>query len=392
MVRPPWTMRTDFSEAPIFVCWEATKACLLACRHCRARAIRNMQPGELTTSQALKLIEQLVEFGEPYPALLLTGGDPLMRPDFFKLIEYAKRKGLYVAVATSVTSRLNESSMSRMKELEVDIISVSLDGATPRTHDKLRGVQGTWQATIDALRMAKALGLKAQANTTVMRSNIHELADVFHVIKENGAVAWEVFFLIRTGRGASLEALDASESEEVMNFLYDAACYGIPVRTAEGPSFRRVRVQRQTDNMTISGRLFRELANQLRALEGEPTASPTFKLTQTADGKGIMFVSHTGEVYPSGFLPINCGRVPRENLRTIYRSHTLFTALRDTSNLKGRCGICEYNSVCGGSRSRAFSELNDPFQEDPICPYVPSESLGQKTKLQRLVVSAARNT
>ena len=350
-----------------------------------------MQPGELTTSQGLKLIDQLVEFGEPYPALLLTGGDPLMRPDFFELIAYAKRKGLYVAVAASVTPRLNEASISRMKELEVDIMSVSLDGATPETHDRLRGIQGTWQATIDALRMARTIGLKAQANTTVMRSNINELADVFHIVKENGAVAWEVFFLIRTGRGASLETLDASESEEVMNFLYDAAYYGIPVRTAEGPSFRRVRIQRETSDKITSGKLFRKLVNRLRVLEGEPTASPTFKLSQTADGKGIMFVGHTGEVYPSGFLPINCGCVPRENLRTIYRSHTLFIALRNPSNLKGRCGICEYKSMCGGSRSRAFSEMNDPFQEDPICPYIPPEYMTRKTRSPRLEVSAGRN-
>ena len=384
-------MRTDFSEAPIFVCWETTKACLLACRHCRARAIRNMQPGELTTSQGLKLIDQLVEFGEPYPALLLTGGDPLMRPDFFELVTYAKRKGLYVAVAASVTPRLNEASVSRMKELEVDIMSVSLDGATPETHDRLRGIQGTWQETIDALRMARALGLKAQANTTIMRRNINELADIFHIIRENGAVAWEVFFLIRTGRGASLEALDASESEEVMNFLYDAACYGIPVRTAEGPSFRRVRIQREMNDEMISGQIFWKLVNGLRMLEGEPTAKPTFKLSHTADGKGIMFVGHTGEVYPSGFLPINCGCVPSANLRSIYRSHTLFTALRNPSNLKGRCGICEYKSMCGGSRSRAFSEMNDPFEEDPICPYLPSEYVTRKVRSAQLEAAPGRN-
>jgi radical SAM protein with 4Fe4S-binding SPASM domain len=196
------------------------------------------------------------------------------------------------------------------------------------------------------------------------------LADIFHVAKKNGAVAWEVFFLIRTGRGASLESLDASESEVVMNFLYDAALYGIPVRTAEGPSFRRVRIQRQNNDNLPCDPLYRMLSDRLCVLEGKSRGSPLFKLTPTGDGRGIMFVGHTGEVYPSGFLPINCGNVPTQKLRTIYRTNSTFSALRDPSNLKGRCGVCEYKSACGGSRSRAYAELNDAFEEDPICPYL----------------------
>ena len=361
----------DYSEAPIFVCWETTKVCLLTCRHCRARAIRNRQSGELTTSQASKLIDQLLEFGEPFPALLLTGGDPLERPDFFELIKYAKGKGIYVAVAASVTPKLNKTAILRMRSLGVDIMSVSLDGALPETHDRLRGIKGTWKTTIDILKMSRELGLRTQVNTTVMRSNINELADIFHIAKDNGAVAWEVFFLIRTGRGASLEILGASECEEIMNFLYDASFYGIPVRTAEGPSFRRVRMQRET-NPGPSGEIYGKLTGRLRMLDGEPGYTPTFKLSHTADGRGILFVGHRGEVYPSGFLPIDCGRVPRESLLEIYRSHPFFRALRDPASLKGRCGRCEYKSICGGSRSRAFAEMDDSFEEDSICPYVPA--------------------
>ena len=244
-MRPPWTMRNDLEVAPVFVCWETTKACLLACRHCRARAIHRGLPGELSHEESLRLIDQLTEFGEPYPALLLTGGDPLMRDDFFELIDHAKRVGLYVAVAASVTPRLTNETMSEMKTMGVDIMSLSLDGATPETHDRLRGVRGTWQHTLDALRTAREVGLRTQINTTVMRSNVRELADIFHLAKENGAVAWEVFFLIRTGRGASMESLVANECEEVMHFLFDASHYGIPVRTAEGPHIRRVRSQRE---------------------------------------------------------------------------------------------------------------------------------------------------
>ncbi len=378
-MRPPWAVRTDLSQAPLFVCWETTKACLLACRHCRARAIRRSLPGELTHQQGTALIDQLLEFGEPYPALLLTGGDPLMRPDFFDLVDYAKRRGIYVAVAASVTPRLNQTSIARMAELGVDIMSVSMDGSTPETHDRLRGVPGTWNETVKALRTARDAGLRAQINTTVMRSNIAELPQLFHIAKDAGAVAWEVFFLIRTGRGASLESLQASECEEVMHFLFDAAQHGIPVRTAEGPSFRRVRLERQNHASPPEGDLYQSLAKKLLSIEGEPTDRTQFKPTLTGDGRGIMFVSHDGEVFPSGFLPLRTGKVPADNLRSIYGSNALFTELRDPSRLKGRCGICGYRSVCGGSRSRAFAERGDAFEEDPICPYVPPSAPRQTT-------------
>ncbi len=297
-----------------------------------------------------------------------------MRQDFFDLVEHAKENGIYVAVAASVTPKLNQETITRMKELDVDIMSVSLDGASPNTHDRLRGVPGTWQATIRALQMAKGTGLRAQVNTTVMRSNIDELVDIFHIVKEAGSVAWEVFFLIRTGRGASLESLKPSECEEVMHFLYDASQYGVPVRTAEGPNFRRVRIERQRQVGPPTGELYQRLSARLRALEGNPAAQPSVKVTQTGDGRGIMFVSHDGEVYPSGFLPIRTGKVPEDNLVSIYRSNELFAGLRNPSKLTGRCGRCEYRIICGGSRSRAFAELGDVFGEDPACPYVPSAS------------------
>ena len=334
-------------------------------------------PGELDHQKSLELIDQLLEFGEPYPALLLTGGDPLMRDDFFDLIEYAKEKGVYVAVAASVTPKLNETTISRMKEMGVDIMSLSLDGALPETHDKLRGVKGTWEKTIQALQLANETGLRTQINTTVMRSNINELPEIFHFVRQREAVAWEVFFLIRTGRGASLESLDAGECEEVMHFLFDAAHYGVPVRTAEGPHFRRVRSEREHGHAQPSGDLYERLAVKLRTLEGEPMSSPSLKSTPTRDGKGILFVTYDGDVYPSGFLPLNTGRVPSNSLRSIYRSNPLFIALRDSSKLKGRCGVCDYREICGGSRSRAYAEFGDPFEEDPACPYIPrAESEG----------------
>jgi len=295
-----------------------------------------------------------------------------MRADFRDLVEKAKSHGIYVAVAASVTPKLNQGTIDDIKRLGVDIISVSLDGATPNTHDKLRGVPGTWNATIEALKAARSSGLRAQINTTVMKSNLDELADIFRIVNETGAVAWEVFFLIRTGRGASLENVRPFESEEVMHFLFDASQYGVPVRTAEGPHFRRIRVQRQRGESPPEGELYNQLAARLREIEGQPNARPLAKYTPTRDGKGLMFVGHDGQVHPSGFLPINTGRLPKDRLISIYRTNQLFIDLRDASKLKGRCGKCEYRSICGGSRSRAFAELADPLEEDPACAYVPA--------------------
>jgi radical SAM protein with 4Fe4S-binding SPASM domain len=295
-----------------------------------------------------------------------------MRDDFFDLIGYAKEKGIYVAVAASVTAKLGEETIYKMKEMGVDIMSLSLDGASPETHDRLRGVKGTWQETIRDLNLATKAGLRTQINTTVMRSNVRELADIFHIARMNGAVAWEVFFLIRTGRGASLENLNAQECEQVMHMLFDAAHYGIPVRTAEGPHFRRVRVEREKGSAPPNKVLYQQLAARLQELEGKPKDYASLKSTATRDGRGILFVAYNGEVYPSGFLPISAGRVPTDRLSSLYRSTPLFLALRDSTKLKGRCGVCEYREVCGGSRSRAFAEFGDPLKEDPACAYVPA--------------------
>lgn len=295
-----------------------------------------------------------------------------MRPDILDLLKYAKDLGIYTAVAASVTPLLSLEMLTRMKELDVDIISVSLDGASAETHDALRGVPGTWSATIRAVQNAKSCGLRAQVNTTVMRSNLRELADIFHLVRESGSVAWEVFFLVRTGRGASLEDPGPSECEEVMHFLYDATQYGMPVRTSEGPQFRRVYMQRRNGASAPAGELYTHLASRLRSLEGPPVNAPSLRLNATGDGKGVVFVGYDGEVYPSGFLPVSLGNVRTESLKKIYTSHPVLVDLRNPSSLRGNCGTCEYGTICGGSRSRAYAEYRDVLESDPACPYVPA--------------------
>ena len=371
-MQPPWTKSVDYSKKPIFVCWETTKSCLLSCRHCRASAIRGSLPGELDHAAGVRLIDQLLEFGDPYPALLLTGGDPLMRPDVFDLIRHATHRGIYTAVAASVTPLLNREKLEVMRELGVEIISVSLDGASAEVHDRIRDIPGTWLATLQAIEMAKSCGMRLQVNTTVMRSNLRHLADIFHLARERGAVAWEVFFLIRTGRGSALENPGPDECEDVAHFLYDATRYGIPVRTSEGPHFRRVCIQRRAGAPAPRGELYAHLASRLRELEGEPTAAPLLRVNATGDGKGIVFIGHDGEVHPSGFMPLSLGNVKQGNLKDIYTTHPLLVEMRDPANLKGRCGACEHKVICGGSRARAYAEFQDPCDEDPSCPYVPA--------------------
>jgi radical SAM protein len=377
-MQPPWTKIVDYSTKPIFVCWETTKSCLLSCRHCRATAIRTSLPEELDYKSGLRLIDQLVEFGEPYPALLLTGGDPLMRTDVFELIRHAKNKSIYTAVAASVTPLLTRDKIELMRDLGVEIISVSMDGASAEIHDKIRDIPGTWQATLDAIEMSTSCGMRLQVNTTVMKSNLRDLADIFHLARERGAVAWEVFFLIRTGRGLSLENPEAGECEEVAHFLYDATKYGIPVRTSEGPHFRRVYLERQKGGEAPQGELYAHLSRRLRELEGEPAHAALLRINATGDGKGIIFIGHDGEVYPSGFLPLSMGNVKEAALKSIYTTHPLLVGMRNPANLKGRCGACAHKVICGGSRSRAYAEFQDPYQEDPACPYVPSSAIAQK--------------
>ncbi|MGA2545409.1 MAG: TIGR04053 family radical SAM/SPASM domain-containing protein [Rectinemataceae bacterium] len=371
-MQPPWTQKVDFSTKPIFVCWETTKSCLLSCRHCRATAIKSRLPDELGLEAGLRLIDQILEFGDPYPALLLTGGDPLMRPDIFDLIKHARKQGIYTAVAASVTPLLDRGRMELLRDLGVQIISVSLDGATAAVHDRIRNIPGTFDATLKAIETAAVCGLRLQVNTTVMRSNLRDLADIFHLVRERGAVAWEAFFLIRTGRGSALESPESRECEEVTHFLYDATRYGIPVRTSEGPHFRRVFIQRRSGGEPPRGDLYERLSGRLRELEGGPTGEAFLRLNATGDGRGIVFVSHDGEVYPSGFLALPLGNVKEGNLKSIYTTHPILLGIRDPANLKGRCGACEHKVLCGGSRSRAYAESHDLFQEDPACAYVPS--------------------
>ena len=372
----------SFERSPILVFWETTRACLLSCRHCRASAIPEPLPGELTTEEGMRLVEEVRAFGPRSPVLIFTGGDPFMRRDVFALAGLARSLGVPVGFAPSVTPLLTEDAMDRMGELGVKTVSISLDGAGPASHEGVRGVAGHFAKTTETIGRLVERGFTVQVNTTVMRSNVEELADVAALVASLGAHIWEVFFLIRVGRGAELGELAPRQNEDVAHFLFDASRYGFIVRTVEGPFFRRVVAWRRAlspeadpaDRLGL-GPLYRRLRSRLREKLGEPGAAPRAQSAGTRDGKGILFVAHNGDVYPAGFLPLALGNVRHRSLVDIYRLHPLLQAIR-RADFGGRCGVCEFRDACGGSRARATAVLGDPLGEDPACAYLPLSSPG----------------
>ena len=363
-------MSWNLDDKPILVFWETTRACDLLCKHCRASALHTPPPDELSHEEGIACLDQVVEFGTPYPMLILTGGDVLKRVGLWDTIAAAKQRGLAVAVSPSVTPNLTPEVLKALLDAGVAAISLSLDGADAAGHDELRGVPGTWAKTVELAGVAASLGLRVQINTTVMKWNLRQLPTVFSLIKGRGVDIWEVFFLIHEGRGELLEAASAEECEGVCQFLTESAGYGITVRTVEAPFFRRLVQQREAGPLPWTA-LGQELVADLHSQIGPPTQPPRSRSAQTRDGKGLVFISYRGDVAPSGFLPVVAGNVREERLAAIYRDNAMFRALRSADSFGGRCGRCEYRDICGGSRARAYTASGDFLAEDPACAYQP---------------------
>jgi len=363
--------RLDYARRPMLVFWEVTRACQLACRHCRASATAEALPGELTTVEGRDLIDQVAAFGRPFPILVLTGGDCLLRPDLFDLVEHATALGVPVALSPSVTPSLTPQMIDRMVTAGVRAVSISLDGAVAATHEGVRGIAGHFEATVHAIRALAAAGLTVQVNTTVMRANVDELADIAALVSRAGAHIWEVFFLVQVGRGVATEAVSPQEHEGICHFLYDASQYGFIVRTVEAPFFRRVVTRRVAGDPAPDSDRYQTLSGRLRTLMGPAIGRPRAHTAATRDGKGIVFVAYDGEVYPAGFLPEPLGSVRNIPIAQIYQDDPLLRRIR-AAEFTGRCGRCEYADLCGGSRARAFAASGDPLGEDPACPYQPA--------------------
>ncbi|MBB6121645.1 TIGR04053 family radical SAM/SPASM domain-containing protein [Nocardiopsis algeriensis] len=383
------TPRHDTAERPFIVIWEATQACPLACLHCRAEARPDRDRGELTEEEARLLMEQVVALGPPSPLFVITGGDPFQRPDLYSLVRHGSEIGLPVAVSPSGTPTLTRESLVRLKEAGARALSLSLDGSTAEIHDAFRATPRVYDWTVDAWRAARELGLRVQINTTVTGHNLTDLPEIVRMVHDLGATTWSAFVLVPTGRGRLLPGLEPHQVEDVLNFVHDAGAF-VPARTTEAHHFRRVVLQREVlerrgaDHVSALGLgpLYTDLRRRLDALD-LPRRRVRRPPMDVNAARGFVFVSHRGEVHPSGFLPFSAGNVRGEELGRIYRSSPLFTGLRDTGQLKGRCGACEFRSLCGGSRSRAFALSGDPYAEDPWCAYRPG-SFGHSSEITAL--------
>jgi radical SAM protein len=346
----------NFDQSPMLVIWEVTQACDLACVHCRASALPDRNPKELTTEQGYRLLDEIRSFGEPL--MVFTGGDPLKRPDLFDLIRHAVKIGLRTNVTPSATPLLTGEAIEKFKEAGVSRMAISLDGPDAASHDEFRGIPGTFERAMFALRHARDIGLDTQFQTTVTKRNMKRLTEMAEIAKEVRCKMWSLFFLIVTGRALENDDLTAAEYEQVFEFMYElskTAPFGI--KTTEAMHYRRY------------------VAQQIKAehgvTENENAKGVTWRTAGVSDGKGFVFVSHTGEIFPSGFLPVSGGNVLESKLTDVYRESDLFRSLRDTSLRGGKCGLCEYQKICGGSRSRAYAFTGDYLAEDPRCVYQP---------------------
>ncbi|HVT13223.1 MAG TPA: TIGR04053 family radical SAM/SPASM domain-containing protein [Fimbriimonadaceae bacterium] len=348
-----------YSRNPLLVYWETTRACALSCRHCRASAMPTAHPLELSHEEGLGLLEQIASFGDPMPHLVLTGGDPLRRKDLFDLIAKARELGIDVSITPAAGPDLTRDMVFRLKDAGIDSIALSLDASTADAHDAIRQVEGCFAKTMEAAKWCGEAGVPLQVNTLLSSETASDLPAVYDLLQTFPVMRWALFFLISVGRGKQLQEVSPQQAEEIMNWTFDLARKApFQIKTTEAPSYRRVARERMTAaGMTIE---------QLRRTN-------IHKGYGIRDGNGITFVSHMGDVYPSGFLPLKAGNIRLQSLVDIYRSSEVFLKVRDVNNFEGKCGLCEYRKICGGSRARAFAHTGNPAGSDPVCVYQPKQ-------------------
>lgn len=359
MDRPPFP--TNFDEAPFLVIWEVTRACALACVHCRADAIPCRDPRELTTEEGFRLIDQVAGFGDRRPLFVLTGGDPMRRPDLAALVRYGASAGLTVALTPSGTAAATKARLAALKDAGLSRVAVSLDGPDPESHDGFRRVRGSYRWTMRIVDAAIELGLPLQINTTVSRLTLPNLQKMAALMSELPITLWAIFFLVQTGRGATLDQVWPEEAEDVLEFLYELSLttpFGI--KTTEAPHYQRVVWQREQARIAAGLPLLGvERRRQLRAPRS------------VGDGNGFVFIDHAGNICPSGFLPVPRGNVRTSQLADVYRADEVFRRLRNPDQLHGKCRRCEFREICGGSRARAFAATGALMASDPLCAYEP---------------------
>jgi radical SAM protein len=362
-------MPRDFDQAPFLVIWETTQACDLACKHCRAEARPDRHPDELTTDEAKRLLDSVREFG---PIIFVfSGGDALKRGDIVELTRYGTDLGLRMAITPATTPLCSEARMRELHDAGMARLAVSLDGSTAAVHDEFRQVQGSFDHGLRILRTAREIGMSTQVNTVVARHNVDDFRVMADLLSDLGIVFWEVFFLIPMGRARPEDVAGAEAFERVFNELYDLAkTVPFDIKATAAPHYSRVVLQRKVRERREGMR--GEASDVLTDGVAHSLSDGIGRARGVNDGDGFLFVSHVGDIFPSGFLPKSAGNVRTHDLVDVYRNAPLFTQLRDRSLLKGKCAVCEYLPVCGGSRARAYAVTGDPLEAEPFCAHIPA--------------------
>lgn len=361
--------QVDYETTPFLIIWEATQACDLACRHCRASAQPLRDPRELSTEEGESVLRQAAEMGTPI--FILSGGDPLKRADLCHLIRYGAGLGLRMATIPAATPSLTEDVVRRLKASGLSQMALSLDFPTAVQHDAFRGAPGAFEKTMQAVEWAHKCDLPLQINTTLCGESAPCLEEMVRLVKGLGVVFWEVFFLVPMGRGSALGGLTAVQCEEIFEVLYRTQKEAdFLVKVTEAPHYRRYAVQRARQEDGRAQHPASSLPPRLLRTEG-PGHTIGLAPQGVNAGNGFLFISHAGDVFPSGFLPITGGNIRQKTLASIYRDSDIFRQLRRPQEFDGVCGYCEFNTICGGSRSRAFALTGNPLASDPWCAYRP---------------------
>lgn len=383
----------DFEATPFVAIWEVTRACDLACRHCRAEAIPEALPGELTTEEGKALLQDLAEMGTPI--CVLSGGDPAKRVDLLELIRFGSEQGMRMATIPAATSRLTRQFVAELKGAGLSQMALSLDGPNPEVHDSFRRVPGAFEKTIEGAGFARDVGIPLQINTTLSAYNRDYFEEMAELVGRLGVVFWEVFFLVPMGRGRELGQLTAGEFEALFARLSDIAeSVDYIIKVTEAPHYRRFLMQRHARSP-----LREEIQSTSQGPNGHGRGNPghgkgriphhmrrdfgpggSIGLAPKGvnSGQGHLFVSYCGDISPSGFLPLTCGNLRRQSVKDVYRFHPVFRELRNADLLKGKCGVCEFRHICAGSRARAFAMTGDYLAEEPFCAYTPMQPPRQR--------------
>jgi radical SAM protein len=369
----------DFNKDPFIVIWELTRACQLKCLHCRADAQYTRDPRELTFEEGKNLINQIYDMNNPL--LVFTGGDPLMREDIFEITKYAVGKGVRVSMTPSATPNVTKEAIQKAKEVGLSRWAFSIDGPNAEIHDHFRGTAGSFALTMERIKYLHDLEIPIQINTVISRYNYEYLEEMANMVEALNCVLWSVFFLVPTGRGQVSDMISPAEHEKVLRWLYDLS-KRVPfdIKTTEAMHYRRVVIQqkmREAKEKTgeidyLSALTEKGLTGSIDGLGRAPKG--------VNDGNGFVFISHIGDVYPSGLLPVKAGNVRETPLAEIYRESPIFKSLRNPDQFKGKCGVCEFRYVCGGSRSRAYAMTGDYLESEPYCVYIPKSLRDKKAQ------------